>query len=627
MKIHNLIVVITVTLFPYLLFSQAETQPFSEITIEGRLLDKKSNNPIAYAHIYNKTTAKGTISNLEGYFKLNIKSLSDIVQISMIGYKNTQLFLDSKHNFYQVYLEESMLLLKEVKVIAEDKSYLYDLLNDCKKHQSTAIDTSKVYYELKSFVDSQQVELVECFYNGTLSGYDLEDLELKYGRIALQTQNKKLFVSVETSRVISMMKLFDRNQYLPYSPLELSKRKLKKQYFLNLENKYYNDNHDSIYIVKFSPKDTFHNCFNGQVWINYSKKSIVKIKLICLNASEHPFQPISASDNIKNVDMEITKTFQDINGKMFFKHIDFMYHITYKNRENNVYKVSTNAVLYSYDHNTCFSFPYFQFASISTYSTDWTIDLVSNTFDSVPVNTFSSYILSDYLKINAMPYNEFFWENNEELKLNEEQNKNELFYEDPNSITNRAYFPLNQIIKKGLSEHPYLTWSKNRIRNRDFTIRPPTSKAPQQPNSLNNQYQIEELCNLSVKIFLDVNSLKDSFHFITATVLDPYESYYNFPLNNRILCFVNIYFDLIEIERRTLESEIEKSDKKIESINKLYKATLVKIEQLNQKYFKDGVNGKNKNEMEKWNNIVFNSLGINNMELFKPDEDEKKEQH
>jgi hypothetical protein len=624
MKTAKLIFALVISIYPFLLYSQVNLIASSEHSIEGRILDKKNKQPIAYAHIYNKTTGKGTISNLEGYFKLNIKSLSDIVQISMIGYKNAQLSLDSKHDFYQVYLEESVLLLKEVKVIAEDKSYLYDLLNDCKKNQSTAIDTSKVYYELKSFVDSQQVELVECFYNGTLSGYDLEDLELKYGRIALQTQNKKLFVSVETSRVISMMKLFDRNQYLPYSPLELSKRKLKKQYYLNLENKYYNDNHDSIYVVKFSPKDSLHNCFNGQVWINFSKKSIIKIKLICLNASEYPFLPISSTDSIKKVDMEITKSFQDINGIMFFKHIDFIYHITYQNRDNTVYNVSTNAILYTYDFHSAFLFPYFEFDNASSNGIQYSINFISNSIDSSPYN--SNYNLSDYLKINAMPYNDFFWKNNEELKLNEQQNKNELFYDDYHSITNKSSYPLNQIIEQGLSEHPYLTWSEKRISNREFTAHKPITNDPN-VNSINSHIHIEEECNVNVKLFFDLNLLKDTVLFITTAILDPYKSYYNLPINNRVLCFINIYFDLVEIERRRLEKEIDASNKSIDSINKYFKQSLIRIEQQKQKYFKKGDCGNNKNEMTNWNKVVIENLGINNMELFKPYEEEKKSKH
>jgi hypothetical protein len=596
MKIRNFIIAVMLSTSPSVLYPQTGTPTHTDLSIEGRILDKKTHKPIAYAHVYDKTSGKGTLSNLDGYFRLYVRSLTDTVYVSIIGYKNRMLDLGNKDNFYEVFLEQNILLLKEV-IVSGDDTYLYDLLADCKKQQSKKLTSGKVYYELKSFVNKHQVELVECFYNGLFSGYDLSELELKYGRIALQQNENMVFVSVETSRAIAMLKLFDRNEYLPFSPMELSKKMLKENYFLSLSNKYNTDNNDLIYIVDFKPKVSSGSSFSGQVWIDYAKKNVIKIKLNCQHVVQHPFLPLTVSDTIKNVDIEITKTFQEVGGTMFFKHIDFGYAITYKNRNNSLYKVSTNAVLYCYDTSSVFTFPYFTFADAS---------------DEV------NYNHSDYLKINTVPYNDFFWKNNEELKLNEEHNQNELFYNDENSITNKTYSPLSEIVEKGLQEQPYLIWSGNRIQGREFTVNEPMVIDPQSQNDIDNPFRAEERCNISVKMLVDVNSLNGKFNYNTATVLDPYESYYNFRVNNRVLCFINIYFDLMEIERRKLSNEIENSDKSTETIKNLYKSSNNRIQELNQKYFKDRTYGKNEKEMKIWNELVIANLRIDNIALFKP---------
>jgi hypothetical protein len=172
-------------------------------------------------------------------------------------------------------------------------------------------------------------------------------------------------------------------------------------------------------------------------------------------------------------------------------------------------------------------------------------------------------------------------------------------------------------------EQSYLIWSTERIKNLKFTIAPPCNIDPAILDDIDSPVRIDEKCDASVKIFLDVNSFQDKFYFNTLTVLDPYESFYNYPINNRILCFINIYFDLMEIERRTLVSEIEKSDKSSETLKKLYKLSTSRIQELNQRYFKDRTYGKNEKEMKIWNDRVVKQLGINNIELFNPFADKK----
>ncbi len=75
-------------------------------------------------------------------------------------------------------------------------------------------------------------------------------------------------------------------------------------------------------------------------------------------------------------------------------------------------------------------------------------------------------------------------------------------------------------------------------------------------------YFIEYKYELNAQIYLDINKVKDSTQVVTATYYDSFISFYNLSINNNVHAFINIYFDLVEIERLKLQDQIEKSDKK-----------------------------------------------------------------
>src|SRR5688572_1950764 len=362
----------------------------NNVEIEGKIFDKETKEPIPFANIYNKSSKNGTISNTDGYFRILIHERSDSIFISYIGYRKQALKLIAGKNNYFIYLEENNYLLNEITVTPNDNSYLFELLKESKKSISSIERKSKAYYELKSFVNDSQIELVEGYYNIDVEGYSLKNLHLKTGRIALRTNRNRYFVSLESSRALLMLDLFGRNEYFPVNPMGLSESKLRKNYYLNLESKYLEETNDSIYIIDYKPKDTTGLFFNGKIWINKTRNHLIKITLNCDNTLKHPFLPLPFS-KISNVSFSITQTFNTSNGQVVFNHTDFVYKIDYISRigttEEQKYTVLTKAVLYAYDYENAFNLPFFNF---------------------------KDYNVGDYRKINAMPYNDFFWTYNDE---------------------------------------------------------------------------------------------------------------------------------------------------------------------------------------------------------------------
>lgn len=564
----------------------------NHIGIEGKILDNETKEPIPFANIYNKSSKKGTISNADGYFRILINEVTDTITISFIGYKEQIIKIKADKKNYLIYLEVNILLLNEVTVTPKDNSYLFELVQASKKSISSIERKSKAYYELKSFVDDSQMELVEGYYNIDVKGYTLMNLHLKAGRIALGANRNRFFASLESSRALLMLNLFDRNDYFPINPMELSKSKLRKNYYLDLESKYLDGTNDSIYIIDYKPKDTSGLFFNGKIWINKTRNHLIKITLNCDNTLKHPFLPLFPYNKISNVSFSITQSFNISNSQVVFNHTDFIYKTDYVSRigktEEQKYTVLTKAVLYAYDYENSFSLPFFNFKDVN---------------------------IGDYQKINAMPYNDFFWTYNDEYRLNDSINTNELFFIDSSSLTNKTLFKSNTILKHGLFEHPYISWSRNRIKFRE--ILSDTSVTNATTGFRSDQYK------LAVKIYLDINFYRDSTHIITSTIIDPYESFYHLPMNNQTHCFINIYFDLCEIARRELEEKLKAQTNNVYRLKEIYTDFLTQFETKRNEYLKAVDRGTIEKEMIKYNNIVYEILRIDNIELFQPYKNEK----
>lgn len=555
------------------------------LMIEGRILESESRKPLPYATVYNESTQKGVISNLDGFFRIAVQSEQDLVVVSYIGFKKERVPLRKGRSIYEIALQESAVILDEIGVVASRQTDWHDLLYACRKKQSKTVLDAKTYYELKSFYGGEQIELVEGFYTARIQGYAVDKLDLKAGRLAIRPHEDRVFVSMESSRAITMLPLFDGEGLFPASPLELSRKELSRRYSISMSKKYQNENGDSIYVLEYQPKARPGHFFSGEIWINQSKKNVIRITQNCRGAARHPFKPTFPSDTIRNIDLSIARTFAEEGDKAFFNHIDFIYTVDYKDRNGAEFRVLTHAVLYAYELFNDFSLPIFNF---------------------------SSELIGDYRKINAFPYNDFFWEYHDEPKVSDQKDRNRLFFNDSTTFTNRMIFTANPHDGRRLLQHPYVAWSENRVLLKYFppeNIEPlPAHHSAGTPTS--NQY------NLSVKIFLDVNAYADSTHVLTAAIFDPYETFYWLPIDNSTLCFINIWFDLMEIERRKLEAAIAASDRSEETIRDIYRNHSTQWEQLRQQYFKEVQRGRNRAGLEKWNRVVKNELGIDNVRLF-----------
>lgn len=90
------------------LFSQSV---YCQFTIQGRIVDSASGEPLSGASVYCQNTTLGTVTNKEGHFSLSLKSGGYDLVISFTGYQTQQ-----------VRISQSQPVIPDILLIKEDKS-------------------------------------------------------------------------------------------------------------------------------------------------------------------------------------------------------------------------------------------------------------------------------------------------------------------------------------------------------------------------------------------------------------------------------------------------------------------------------------------------------------------------
>ncbi|MEL6717687.1 MAG: DUF5686 family protein, partial [Bacteroidota bacterium] len=103
-----------IVLFSFLLF-------FSSLllgqSVKGVVLSKEDKTPLPYASVYVMNSSVGTYCNEQGVFEIKGESRQFILVVSLIGFENQKIGVDTrKDSFVTVLLEESLLELNEAVV-------------------------------------------------------------------------------------------------------------------------------------------------------------------------------------------------------------------------------------------------------------------------------------------------------------------------------------------------------------------------------------------------------------------------------------------------------------------------------------------------------------------------------
>jgi ferric enterobactin receptor len=109
-------------LFPFI-FLLISSSTFAQLTLTGKVVEIRTNEPLPFASIVQKNSSKGTTTNADGYFTLpNIPVDTITIQVSYIGYNTKDIKLSNeilKQGKFLIELEPSVAALTEVEVKAD----------------------------------------------------------------------------------------------------------------------------------------------------------------------------------------------------------------------------------------------------------------------------------------------------------------------------------------------------------------------------------------------------------------------------------------------------------------------------------------------------------------------------
>lgn len=163
-------------------------------TVNFRIVDANSNDPVGLAHIINITHHYGVISDMLGYASVPI-AVGDSVRITAIGY-NTKALLSwgqykSDTLFYQISLIPKVYEIKEVKIsrFSTYERFLREVVN----------------LKLPKNKEQELLERVEGYFFRVVKGMDLKNLPnptagIGFGEDWYHKQNKKLAELLEREK-------------------------------------------------------------------------------------------------------------------------------------------------------------------------------------------------------------------------------------------------------------------------------------------------------------------------------------------------------------------------------------------------------------------------------------------
>lgn len=568
----------------------------AQLNYQGSVKDSKTKQPVPFCAIAFKGTSQGCISNDEGVFQLSTQNKTDTLLISCIGFKRKRLALSDFLKDPLILLEVSEFNLQEV-VIYDKDDFLYEIFETCRKKIVNSKEySSKTYFVLESVIAGQPVELLECYYNSSFNQSSLRSLDFKNGRVGMAPYNDRFFVNANISKAFTFINLIGGNADLPKNPFEYSKRQLKKTYRLKFLS--VSEEENKLIHLEFSPIEDNGNYFSGDVWIEQNTGLLQKVSLRVSNTPKHPFLPLFKGEgSVDEVSLQINKSYLIKNGDAILEHIDFNYQLLYHHPHNTSllnpnkdtsYRVNSKGLMHFYEHNQPFLLPYFY------YDKEF----------------------SDYKKIASLSYNEGFWTTNTGVAYSQNMKKGIQYFKKNGFLLN---FQNGQTSSYGVMkggkffENNYLLWSaKKRISLKKDKIINDTNSA----NSSKGQTIRSQLYQIKAQLFLDLNPLADSIQHYSAAIFDVYETFYNLPEEPATNCFINIYFDLFEIERRKMEKMLSQKKLSAVEMDAIYKTSVKELELQCKDYFLEVERGTKKKALERWNAYVNDNLGIDNLSIF-----------
>ncbi len=161
-------------LFPSALVAQ------QSYTIRGTVVDE-NGKPLTFASIFLLQSKKGTVSNSEGNFLLDIKTENDILTVSYLGYETFSEKITPQTKTLKIQLKQSSIQLEEVTVNSiSAQDLLKSAINKIPDNYEQTPFLSKTYYRGKAlengeiiYIQEAALDIIKSYKKGSKDNYFL----------------------------------------------------------------------------------------------------------------------------------------------------------------------------------------------------------------------------------------------------------------------------------------------------------------------------------------------------------------------------------------------------------------------------------------------------------------------
>lgn len=327
--------------------------------IVGKLIDSKTQEPIAFANIRIKNRALGIISNTDGSFKipLKYKAYGDIIEISSMGYRTKEIFIQdfSVHELNDVRLQPATLELEEAVITAKKEKKLTarqivrKALRSISENYPVEPFSTVGYYRDYQLDSLGYVNLNEAILEVFDEGFDaidsittkvkifdyLENTDFKRDTLALQSYEyqfkegrkviDKAFLASYGGNEFTILRVHDalRNYKIDsYSFVHHLKSDLLSEHKFKKESDTYLDD-EPLYTVKFEKLLLDYSAY-GTMYISKRNFAIHKMEYTVYDrAKKLPNGIVNKHKTDNQLIFEIITEYHPENDRMYLNYISF----------------------------------------------------------------------------------------------------------------------------------------------------------------------------------------------------------------------------------------------------------------------------------------------------------------
>lgn len=331
--------------------------------IHGVVVDEKTGTPVPLANVVLKGTYKGTATNFDGEFIINIpeENLNDTLIISVVGYKTGYLSVQSHvgEKFHTVKLVPFVFEMNDVTIETKSLKYNTMIKNAAESikdnyhqgpfnydlyYRNSQTENSKVSKERQAAVrlyDSKGYEQSNTFQVFRERGYDFLQVRRSFELNSLTDGSTQLDDLLEFDIVRHRSNILNTD-YI-YEDYDVDLHRITEV------------DGDSVYVLKFtcnSPGlsnsgDNYVKKYSGKVYIKMKDKAIIKYeaKYECSNYSNlgRSLYVNEAKQNYTpvNITYNVTTRYKEFNGEYFLSSVAYERKHKWKHKQGNAMKTET----------------------------------------------------------------------------------------------------------------------------------------------------------------------------------------------------------------------------------------------------------------------------------------------